>query len=298
MGTEDLIPYSGTPTFWRLEETRDLSNVDIAVMGVPFDTGTTNRPGARFGPRSIRELSLHTGNFNYPYSFDVKDKANMIDYGDVGASVGSNIVNDMIEDTYQHASKIFNADTKLLTIGGDHTIPYGLIRAASEKYGELALIHLDSHQDSLSGEEAGEYHATFSHDLAKAGYIDPSRSAQVFIRTDMPNDYNYTIIDANEALEETPEDLVQRVKQIVGDMPVYITLDIDSLDPSAAPGTGTPVIGGPSTYYMRKFLQSLKGENVVGADLVEVSPHYDAGQITALAAATLADDLVHLLYEN
>lgn len=298
MGNEDLIAYSGIPSFWQLKETRDLVDVDIAVMGVPFDAGTSNRPGARFGPRSIRELSLHAGNFNYPYSFDVKEKADIIDYGDVGVALGNNIVDAMIEDTYQHASKIFNAETKLLTLGGDHTIPYGLIRAASEKYGKLALIHLDSHQDSLSGEEEGEYHATFSHDLAKSGYINPSKSAQVFIRTDMPNDYNYNIIDANEALEENPEDLAQRVNQIVGDMPVYLTLDIDSLDPSAAPGTGTPVVGGPSTYYMRKFLQSLKGKNIIGADLVEVSPHYDAGQITALAAATLADDLIHLLYQT
>ncbi|MED3966054.1 arginase family protein, partial [Niallia taxi] len=196
-------------------------------------------------------------------------------------------------ETYQHASKILNSNVKLLTIGGDHTIPYGLVRAASEKYGKLAIIHLDSHQDSLPTNSKDEiFHGTFAHDIAKEGYVDPSKSAQVFIRTNMPNENNYNIIYANEALELSPENLAEKIKSIVGDMPVYITLDIDSLDPSVAPGTGTPVIGGPNTYFMRKFLQSLEGINVVAADLVEVSPAYDHSEVTSLAAATLAGDLI------
>ncbi|WP_350019565.1 agmatinase [Priestia flexa] len=290
-----FLAYSGQPTFWRLDSTRDLADVDIAVMGVPFDMGVSNRPGARFGAREIRSMSLHTGNFHYPYTYDIKDKFNIIDYGDVGATIGANAVHSMIEETYHHASKILNSNVRLLTLGGDHTIPYGLVRAASEKYGKLALIHLDSHQDSLPGNENEIFHGTFAHDIARAGYVDASKSVQVFIRTDMPNENEYNIIYANEALELTADTLATKIKEIVGEMPVYLTLDIDSLDPSVAPGTGTPVIGGPNTYYMRKLLQSLNGINVVAADLVEVSPTYDEGEITTLAAATLAGDLIYLL---
>lgn len=295
MAHTEFLAYSGQPTFWRLPSTRDLTGVDIAIMGVPFDMGVSNRPGARFGAREIRNMSLHTGNFHYPYLIDIKEKFNIIDYGDVGATIGANAVHDMIAETYEHASRILNREIKLLTLGGDHTIPYGLVRAASEKHGKLALIHLDSHQDSLPGKENEIFHGTFAHDIARAGYVDPTSSVQVFIRTNMPNENDYPIIYANEALELTPDDLATKIKEIVGDLPVYLTLDIDSLDPSVAPGTGTPVVGGPNTYYMRKLLQSLIGIDLVAADLVEVSPVYDQAEITTLAAATLAGDLLYLL---
>ncbi|PGK20690.1 agmatinase [Priestia megaterium] len=298
MSKGKFLAYAGTPSFWRCEQTRELKNVDIAVMGIPFDVGTSNRPGARFGPRTIRDMSLHAGNFTYPWTYDVKEKYNIIDYGDVGLGVHKNITDFMIQDAYEHAKTILNSGAKLLTLGGDHTIPYGMVRAAKEKYGQLSLLHFDSHQDSL--ESGGEeiFHGSFAHDLAEEGAIDAKKSAQVYIRTEMPNECNYNIIDANQALEMKPAELAEHIKSIVGNQPVYLTFDIDCLDPAYAPGTGTPVVGGPSTHQIRSVLQHLKGLNIVAADLVEVAPMYDPTNVTPLAAATIAGDLIYLLAEN
>lgn len=293
-----MLVYAGNPTFWGLPETRDVGGKDITIMGVPFDVGVTNRPGARFGPRSVREISIHDMKTHYPWRYDVKEKLDMADYGDVGYDIGIEQTNQMIEETYRHAGKIFESGSKLLTIGGDHTIPYGMVRAAKEKYGKLSLLHIDSHQDSMASEGLKISHASFAHDLAEEGAIDAEKSVQAYIRTEMPNEFDYNIIYANEAMAEGPKALAEKVKSIIGDDPVYLSFDVDSLDPAFAPGTGTPVPGGPSTQEMRLFLNNLAGLNVVAADLVEVSPSYDTAQVTALAGASVAKDLIYLMAEN
>lgn len=289
------LHYAGIPSFNLYPVTRDLNDVDIAVMGVPFDSGVTNRPGARLGPRAIRNMSQLTSCFKYPWNYKLSDEAKIIDYGDVGFYVGSDTTNIMLKETYEHAKKIIDAGCKLLTLGGDHTIPYGMVRAASEKYGKLALLHFDSHQDSTPSTEKNVSHANFAYDLQNEGCIDTSHSVQVFIRTEM-TECGYNIFYAQDAVFMKMEDLAEKIKKIIGDMPVYITFDIDALDPSAAPGTGTPVIGGPSTAQVRKLLYNLKGLNVVAADLVEVLPAYDHSEITALTAANIAQDLMYLMY--
>lgn len=293
-----MLVYAGNPTFWGLPETRDVGGKDITIMGVPFDVGVTNRPGARFGPRSVREISIHDMKTHYPWRYDVKEKLDMADYGDVGYDIGIEQTNQMIEETYRHAGKIFESGSKLLTIGGDHTIPYGMVRAAKEKYGKLSLLHIDSHQDSMASEGLKISHASFAHDLAEEGAIDAEKSVQAYIRTEMPNEFDYNIIYANEAMAEGPKALAEKVKSIIGDDPVYLSFDVDSLDPAFAPGTGTPVPGGPSPQEMRLFLNNLAGLNVVAADLVEVSPSYDTAQVTALAGASVAKDLIYLMAEN
>ncbi|MCD2137610.1 agmatinase [Salinicoccus halitifaciens] len=298
MSSKDMLVYAGNPTFWGLPETRDVEGKDITIMGVPFDVGVTNRPGARFGPRSVREISIHDMKTHYPWRYDVKEKLDMADYGDVGYDIGIEQTSQMIEETYRHAGKIFGSGSKLLTIGGDHTIPYGMVRAAKEKYGKLSLLHIDSHQDSIASEGVKISHASFAHDLAEEGAIDAEKSVQAYIRTEMPNEFNYNIIYANEAMSEGPKALAEKVKSIIGDNPVYLSFDVDSLDPAFAPGTGTPVPGGPSTQEMRLFLSNLKGLNVVAADLVEVSPSYDTAQVTALAGASVAKDLIYLMAEK
>ncbi|MBU5472265.1 agmatinase [Roseburia sp. MSJ-14] len=291
------LHYAGIPSFNLYPVTRELDGVDIAIMGVPFDSGVTNRPGARLGPRAIRNMSQLTNCFAYPWDYKLSQTAKIIDYGDVGYYVGANTTKVMLEETHDHAAKILNAGCKLLTLGGDHTIPYGMVRAASEKYGKLALLHFDSHQDSTPTTDGNVSHANFAYDLQAEGCIDPAHSAQVFIRTEM-TECGYNIIYAQDAVFMDMEDLAAKIKGIIGDMPVYLTFDIDALDPSAAPGTGTPVIGGPSSAQVRKLLHALRGINVVAADLVEVLPAYDHGEITALAAATIAQDLMYLMYEN
>ena len=299
---QDHLHDSGIPTWNHSPYTRDVDGADIVVMGIPFDSGVTFRPGARFGPRSIREQSLIACCFKYPWEYKLSDHSKVVDYGDVGHWVGAKATPFMVEDSYKHAKKIFDAGCKLMSIGGDHTIPYGPVKAASEKYGKLAILHFDSHQDSTKSEIESDgrrnlSHANFAYDLQEDGFVDASRSVQVFIRTEM-TECGYNIINSMEALEMCPKDLARKIKDIIGEMPVYLTFDIDALDPSAAPGTGTPVIGGPSSDFVRKLLFGLRGINVVAADMVEVLPDMDPSNITAIAAAAITQDIMYLINES
>lgn len=287
----EFLPYAGNVSFFRCEQTRELEGVDIAIMGVPFDNGVSNRSGARMGPRSIREASLQAGVFHHPWPFNVRKLCRIIDYGDVGYGYGVKGMGFMVGDTYEHASRILRSGARLLTIGGDHSIPYGPLQAASEIYGPLALIHLDSHQDTIQNEQC---HGTFAYDAVRSGWVDPLVSVQAFIRTNSPG-CGYSIITAADAYELGPQKLAEAIRSIVGDRPVYLTFDIDALDPAYAPGTGTPVVGGPSTREVRALLTHLHGLNVVAADVVEVCPVYDPTECTQLAAATIAQDLLYLL---
>lgn len=291
---KEHLHYGGIPSFNSFPVTQDVEGADIAIMGVPFDSGVTNRPGARFGPRAIRNMSGLACCFKYPWDYKIAETTKIVDYGDVGYYVGPKTTEVMLQETHDHAKKILDAGCRLLTLGGDHTIPYGMVRAASEKYGKLALLHFDSHQDSTPSTDGNVSHANFAYDLQAEGCIDPSHSAQVFIRTEM-TECGYHIFYAQDAVFMDMEDLAAKIKAVIGDMPVYITFDIDALDPSAAPGTGTPVMGGPTSAQVRKLLHALKGINVVAADLVEVLPAYDQSEITALAAANIAMDLMYLM---
>lgn len=291
---KEHLHYGGIPSFNLREVTRDLKDVDIAVMGVPFDSGVTNRTGARLGPRAIRAQSQLACCFHTPWKRDLFAEKNIIDYGDVGYHLGAQTTEVMLNETYDHAKRIFESGAKLLTLGGDHTIPIGLVRAAAEKYGELSLIHFDSHEDNTPCQNKNYTHANFAYELAKEGCVNPEKSSQLYIRTDT-NKCGYNIFYAYDAVCMNPDELAEKIKKISGDMPVYITLDIDSLDPAYAPGTGTPVPGGPSTHHLRRVLYNLQGLNVIGADVVEVLPAYDHSEITALAAAQLAQDLMYLM---
>ncbi|MCD8218167.1 MAG: agmatinase [Clostridiales bacterium] len=298
---QEHLHYAGIPTWNHCPVTQEVEGADIVVMGIPFDSGVTFRPGARFAPRAIREQSLIACCFKYPWEYRLDEAAKIVDYGDVGYWVGARATEFMVQDSYEHAGKILAAGCSLMTLGGDHTIPYGPVRAAAEKYGRLALLHFDSHQDSSPSEinPDGTHnlsHANFAYDLQAEGCIDPSHSAQVFIRTEF-TECGYHIIHSMDALDMTPVQLAEKLREIVGDMPVYLTFDIDALDPSAAPGTGTPVIGGPSSDYVRKMLRGLRGLNIVAADLVEVLPDKDPSNITAIAGAAIAQDIMYLLYE-
>lgn len=299
---QEHLHYAGILSWNHAPISQDVEDADIVVMGVPYDNGVTFRPGARFGPRSIREQSLIACCFKYPWDYKLSDVARVIDYGDVGYWVGPKSTTFMVEDTYKHAKKILDAGCKLMTLGGDHSIPYGPVRAVAEKFGKLALIHFDSHQDSTKSEVNPDgtrniSHANFAYDLKEEGCIDPAHSVQLFIRTEM-TECGYNIFHAMDAIDMGPKVLAGRIKEIVGDMPVYLTFDIDALDPAAAPGTGTPVIGGPTSDFVRKLFQELRGINVVAADMVEVLPDMDPSNITAIAAAALAQDIMYLMNES
>jgi len=299
-----LAPFVGIPTFIRAQHTKELKGVNMVIIGNPFDCGVVNRSGARFGPRAIREQSLLVYSFGnlYPWDYDLRKKFKIIDYGDINVdrfSIGSTLA--MMESLEVESSKVFDAGAALLTLGGDHTTPYGSMRAAAKKYGKLSIIHIDAHQDAITTGEDHYFHGSFAWDLVKEGVIDDTTSAQIYMRTIYPPEcgLGYNIFYAIEALEMGSEILAAKVRDIVGDNPVYITFDIDSLDPACAPGTGTPVFGGPSVYEVRKLLLNLKGINVIAADVVELLPQYDAhNQISAIAATTIAIDLLYLMAEK
>lgn len=295
------LPFTGVVTFNRAECTQNVEGADLVVLGVPFDAGAVNRPGARFGPRAIREQSVYASALLpiYPWTEDLSESFRIVDYGDVAPVPGSGAVESMLEMTQSAAADAFGHGASLLSLGGDHTLPYGPIRAAAEAHGKLALIHLDSHQDSLDNEALPGptmiNHGTFATDLVREGWIDPGRSVQLYLRTWMDNPGGYTLIHAEEALELGADRLAAQVRELVGDGPAYISLDLDAIDPAYAPGVGTPAPGGPSSREVRRFLRGLDGLDVVAADIVELNPPYDASQTTAVLAAFLSFDLLHLM---
>jgi agmatinase len=294
-------PFTGAATFNRAEQTQDVDGADLVVLGVPFDLGAINRPGARFGPRAIRQQSVYAGALQpiYPWDEELMKAFRVVDYGDVVVIPGAGAVESMIEQTETAAGAILNAGPSLLTLGGDHTLPYGPVRAAAEKFGPLGLVHLDSHQDSLDGDAMPGgptiNHGTFATGLAKEGHIDPARSGQLFIRTIMDNPAGYTIHYAEDARQLGPEELAAQVRALAGDGPVYVSLDLDAVDPAFAPGVGTPAPGGPSSSEVRRFLKHLDGLDIVAADIVELNPPHDPAEVTAILAAFLSFDLLHLM---
>lgn len=292
-GWEDA--YSGEISFLRVGTTTSPAGVDIAVIGVPYDLGTTGRPGARFGPRGVREQSLAVGEFEWgvwPWDHDVRDNHIVRDLGDVS---GFTAYPDRLCPAVEaRADEILDAGASLLTIGGDHFVSLPLLRAHARKHGPLALVHFDAHSDTWVDEDLN--HGTMFYHAVKEGLIDPARSVQVGLRTPNPETHGIEIIDADQCLAMPAADVAQRIKDRVGSGPAYLTFDIDFLDPAFAPATGTPVSGGMSVAYARQVLQRLAGLNIVGGDQVEVAPHYEGpGQITALAGATIASDILYLI---
>jgi agmatinase len=286
--------YAGPLSFLRCPYTHDLQGVELAVLGIPYDLATTNRPGARFGPRALREQSalsvVSVGCL--AWEFDLRERFSVIDCGDVDFNVG--YPQRMIEAVEQAAGRILDAGVSLLGLGGDHFVSYPLLRAQAARHGPLSLVHLDAHSDTWTSEDYN--HGTMFYHAVKEGIVDAAHLIQIGIRTPNPDTHGLTILDARELLDQGPRAAAERVRSVVGGRPAYLTLDIDFLDPAYAPGTGTPVIGGPTTHQARELLFGLRGLNVVGGDQVEVAPAYDApGQTTALAGATLAADILYLI---
>ena len=287
-GPGEEATYAGITSFMRRRYSRELDGIDVAVMGIPFDLATTNRSGSRLGPRAVRAIS---SNLAWEHSvcgwdFNPFDKMSVVDYGDCPFDPGR--PHEVPEEIYQYASAILQQDTALLSIGGDHFVSYPLLKAHYDKYGPISLIHFDAHSDTWEDEEGRIDHGTMFYHAARQGIVDPVRSAQIGMRTYNPKTQGFNVFEAPVVHERGCADLVSQVREIVGDRPCYLTFDIDCLDPSFAPGTGTPVVGGLSTYQATQILLGLKGINLVGMDLVEVAPAYDVSEITALAGATIA----------
>ncbi|SDH44077.1 agmatinase [Pseudomonas benzenivorans] len=293
-GTAAEPTYAGIVSFMRRRYSRDLRGVDLVVSGVPFDTATSNRPGSRFGPRAIRAASVHSAwARHFPWEFDPFDLLACIDYGDCYFDHGT--PQDTPAAIEAHAERILAAGCAMLTLGGDHFISYPLLKAHARKHGALALIHFDAHSDTWPDEEGQRIdHGTMFYHAAREGLVDPARSVQIGLRTTNDDVMGFAVLDAREVHRSSPEQIAQRIRARVGDRPVYLTFDIDCLDPAFAPGTGTPVCGGLSTHQALEILRGLRGINLVGMDVVEVAPPYDHAEVTALAGATLAMEMVCL----
>lgn len=287
--------YAGELSFARRRYTRDLQGADIVVVGIPFDSGTCNRPGARFGPRAIREQTTVVGAYPWgiwPWTFNVFERHEVIDYSDIAVAPG--YPQRLVDAVTVQVGRIIDAGCSVLALGGDHMVAHPLLAAHAARYGPLSLIHFDAHSDTWGmGDDLN--HGTSFYRAAEDGTVDPSRSIQVGMRTPNPETHGYEVVDVAQLLDRDLVDTVAQIRRRVGTSPTYVSFDIDFLDPAYAPGTGTPVVGGPTTRHARQLLHGLAGLNVVGADIVEVAPPYDSAGITALAAATLAFDLLNLI---
>lgn len=286
----NIFSYMGLP----LSRDLDMVGLDAVVMGIPYDLGTSGRAGARSGPNGIRQASanLRWEERRWPWDFCLNERLRAIDYGDVQFASGDS--EDMLAQVEAHAARITAAGKTLISLGGDHFVTLPLLRGHAASHGKLALIHFDAHTDTYAQHEKYD-HGSMFYRAPREGLVDTERSVQIGIRTEYDRpDHEYLVIDADQAHQQSVADTVAAVRARVGAAPAYLTFDIDCLDPAFAPGTGTPVVGGLSTSLALRILRGLADLNIVGFDVVEVSPAYDQSQLTALAGASLALEFLYM----
>jgi agmatinase len=286
--------FGGAPSFLRRRYTKDLTGFDLAFTGVPFDQAVTNRPGTRLGPRAIREASaLQPFDPPYGWGFDPLEEFAVADFGDLAFDYAQ--VSAFPATLQAHIAGILAQGCGVISLGGDHYISFPILRAFAEKFGPLSLIHFDAHSDTWPDDDMTRIdHGTMFYKAVKEGLIVPQRSVQIGIRTTNEDTLGVHTIDARTVHEAAPGAVAARVKEIVGNHKAYVTFDIDCLDPAFAPGTGTPVWGGLSSAQAAHILRDLAGINMVGGDIVEVSPPYDTTGATAIAGAHVATELMCL----
>ncbi len=270
------------------------SEADVVVLGLPYDMATSGRSGARMGPTAIRQASVHLAweGKRFPWQFSLLEHLKIVDAGDLVYTCGDS--EEFCNHVEQAADQLLAANKTLLSLGGDHFVTLPLLRSHAKKFGKMALIHFDAHTDTYSNGSRYDHGTMFYH-APKEGLIDRDHSVQIGIRTEYNHDdHGFNVINALDANDWSVENIVNNIKSTVKDMPVYLTFDIDCIDPAFAPGTGTPVCGGMTTDKVLKVLRGLTGLNIVGMDVVEVAPSYDHSEVTALAGASIAHELLHL----
>ncbi|MDE1947665.1 MAG: agmatinase [Burkholderiales bacterium] len=295
LGYEPENTFGGVLSFMRRRYTRDLAGVDVAVTGIPLDLATTFRPGARLGPAAIRAATVQLNERLHPSGSGPCDLLSIVDYGD--CALDPHRPATIVPSIVEHARRIVASGATMLSLGGDHFITYPLLRAHVERHGKpLALIHFDAHCDTWADDAPDSLnHGTMFYKAIKDGLIDPKRSVQVGIRTWNDDFMGVAVLGADWVHGEGVKATADRVLEIVGEHPAYLTFDIDCLDPAFAPGTGTPVPGGLSSAQALAILRRLGPAKLVGLDVVEVAPAYDHAEITALAAAHIAAEMLNLL---
>jgi agmatinase len=295
--------FANSSTFARLPRLDEVhGEADVIVMGVPFDSGVSYRPGARFGPSAIRQGSKLLRPYHPPLDVEPFNVVQVADAGDV-------MVNpfDIIETLHYveaAADEHFAKGRKVVTLGGDHTIALALLRAAAKQHGRIALVHFDAHLDTWDTYFGAPYtHGTpfrraFEEGLlAEEACIHVGTHGPLYARSDLEEDrgFGFALISADRFSEIGPKAVGEQIRRRVGELPVYVSVDIDVLDPGFAPGTGTPEAGGLSSRELLQSLRAMLGANIIGGDVVEVSPAYDHAEITSIAAAHVAYEILALL---
>ncbi len=296
-----LAPYSGVTTFMRARPTRELTGVDVAILGIPYDASVTYRTGTRFGPRKIREVS--TVIWGYHTKFDVTplQDMNVVDYGDVAVVPTDAVVN--LEAIQSTLRPIIDAGVLPLSLGGDHSITFPILREVARRYGKVSVVHFDSHMDTWEGSGNQRYtHATPFRRAIEEGLINTAEYIQVGIRgpeetsADIQDalDMGAQIIPIEDIMDEGVAKTIARIRERISG-PTYVSLDIDVADPAYAPGTGTPEVGGLTSYQLLQLVRGLRGMDLIGFDIVEVNPLYDHAEITSLLAANLGFEFLSLV---
>jgi agmatinase len=295
--------FAGSSTFARLPRVDEVQDYSVAVLGAPFDGGTSFRPGARFGPAAVRQASRNLRPAYHP-DLDVApyERMQVVDAGDVPCNPFS--IDDALEQIDQHAAGLVSDRHRLITIGGDHTVALPLLRAVTRVHGPVALIHFDAHLDTWDTYfGASRTHGTIFRRAFEEGLLIEDHSIHVGIRGPLYSgqdllddaDFGFQVIRAGDLDRLGIDGVVDRIRTRVGDAPVYLSVDIDVLDPAFAPGTGTPEMGGFTSRELLHLLRGLPGDSLVAADVVEVSPAYDHAEVTSLAAATIIYDVTALM---
>lgn len=298
-----VVPrFSGLATFARLPRLDEVTKADIAVVGIPFDAGASYRPGARFGPAHIRESSRLLRPYNPAQDASPFALAQVVDAGDIAVNPFN--IELAVEQIEEGIEELLDGGMRLMTLGGDHTIAYPILKALHKKHGPITVIHFDAHLDTWDTYFGAPLtHGTPFRRASEDGFIDLDSCLHVGIRgplyatTDLSDDkkLGFEVLTSIDMDKLGVEGVIKRMLNRVGSKPVYVSIDVDVLDPAFAPGTGTPEMGGLSSREMLALLRSLETVNLVGADIVEVSPQYDNAQITGIAAAHMAYELITLM---
>ncbi|KVH46951.1 agmatinase [Burkholderia diffusa] len=299
MGGNEMPRFGGIATMMRLPQADTTDGLDACFVGVPLDLGTSNRSGSRFGPRQIRTESVLLRPYNMATRAAPFDSLQVADIGDVATNPYD--LKDSVRRIEQAYDEIVANGCRPITLGGDHTIAWPILRALHKKYGKLAVVHVDAHadvNDTMFGEKIA--HGTPFRRAVEDGLLQCDMVTQIGLRGtgyaaedfDWCRQQGFTVVQAEECWNKSLAPLMAQVRERIGDTPVYLSFDIDGLDPSFAPGTGTPEIGGLSVQQGLEIIRGMKGLNLVGADLVEVSPPYDPTGTTALVGANLAFEML------
>ncbi len=298
----DLARFAGSGTFMRLPRVETAEGLDVGFVGIPMDHGASWRSGTRFGPQQLRNESAMIRPYGVQTGAAPFDALQCADLGDVAINTFN--LRESIRIITEFYDNILKYPVKPMTLGGDHTITLPILRAIAKKHGPVGLVHVDAHadvNDEMFGER--ETHGTVFRRAYEEGLLDPKRVWQIGLRGtgytaedfDEPRDWGFNLVLAQELWHKSTAPLAADIKAKMGTGPVYISYDIDSLDPSIAPGTGTPEIGGLTTPQALELIRGLRGLNIVGADLVEVSPPYDPSGNTALTGANIMYEMLSVL---